>query len=146
MEICIALVIIGIVGAMVLSTAGNQGLGAETAARTLAADLRYARTHAVTYRTTVTVTFDDPNVGYVISGADGNALTHPVTQKPYRVYFDAGHGFAGVASTNDFADDELTFSSTGTPSASGSCELLCGSNRRTVKVRETTGNVYVTNP
>ena len=146
MEMCVMLVIIGIVGAMVLAMAGNQGLGPEAAARMLAADLRYAQTHAVTYRQSVKVVFDDANSAYSILDSSDQLLINPVNKKDYRVVLDAGNGFAGLVTVNDFTDSTLTFSATGVPDAGGSVQMAVGSETRTVTVRDVTGNVYITDP
>ncbi len=165
-EVIVVLIIIAIAAAIVVprlgTTKDQEGL---SATRTLANDLRYAQSMALTYRNPVTVTFtpdsEDGSANqntYLLSYASG-PLNHPITKTSYRVQFTENNNtsrvklhsaiFGGESAVDVDDDDEkvtVTFDETGSPDNSGTIELRVGDFRFQVEVAAFTGKLTVTRP
>jgi len=146
-ELVIVLLIIGILAAAgipaIASSSGDFALRA--AARSLAADLRYARDLAITQGSSYGIVFTASGYKVVaVSGAAVDAastpITHPVKHQPWdvslakdRIRLNASFpGASGVC-----------FDSTGAPSPAGSVVLRLSSRALTLSVETATGRVSV---
>ncbi len=102
MELMIVVVIIGILAAVAVPNMGGWMAKRElnSAARNLAADLRWARSEAVNRNADVRIAFSDVNDTYDISAGGSNI-------KPQQVMDDS------IDLTSDFELDDLIFNSRG---------------------------------
>ena len=152
-EIIVVVIILGIAAGIVtpyvVSTSETALL---SAARTLACDLQYAQSVAITSQVKVKVSFNAGADSYTlakIEGTESTTLIHPINKSDYVVDFSTQLGFEGVAlSTAAFGAGpaaEVTFDEMGSPDNGGTVTLTAGGSTYTVNVSEATGTI-VANP
>ncbi|MDD4889854.1 MAG: GspH/FimT family pseudopilin [Phycisphaerae bacterium] len=148
-ELMAVLVILGMAAAIVVPMLGNTGdIDASAAARRMSSDLLYAQNYAITYQTTVRVTFNAQAKQYTLTAVPAVGapvvLTHPVTKRPYVVGFNAIDGLSTVAiSDTTFTNQTVDFDSLGSPTGAGDIVLSSAGVTRTVSVAAVTGKVSV---
>jgi prepilin-type N-terminal cleavage/methylation domain-containing protein len=147
-EVIIAVVILSIVAAVTVpswSTASDTSQ-ALAAVRIVAADLEYAQSVAITYRKSVTVTFDVDDDSYTVKDASG-FLTHPFRKDDFEVAMDDMSGTEeaeiSAAEFGSPATATLVFDETGTPTAGGTVKIQAGNATHTITVSGATGRVTV---
>ena len=152
-EIMVVVVLIAIAAAMVVpQLTGTADMRAQSAARTLMADLEYAQNHAIVTQADVSVQFNAGGNNYSVSNGSGT-LEHPITKKAYVMDFDEASGLTGVSITSVSFDggSEVTFSALGAPACAGGAPLAGGQvdvsadeHTYRVSVAPVTGRVSVT--
>ena len=98
-EIIVVVVILAIIAAIVLPQAtGISDVHAQSAARTVLADLEYAQNYAVVTQTSISVTFSTSGNSYKVHVYNqSDPINHPITKKAYAVDFDTASGFQHVS-------------------------------------------------
>jgi type II secretion system protein H len=152
-EILIVVVIIAIAAAMVIPLASS---GASTqvrsAANTIAADLEYAKSMAISRGQNFSVLFDAATESYSIKDQNGNVISHPV-RKGFDYTIDFRNGrlskvdivSAAFDATSEVEFDYLgsPYDGDGNPLNSGTISLQAGSTTMTVNVEPVTGYISV---
>jgi len=147
-EVLVVVVIMAIVGAMLVPLMAGAGeMEALSAARSIATDIQYAQSVAITMQSPVTVCFYPAADRYTLSNASG-LLKHPITNKDYQVNFRTQSGFEQVdlASANFGGSASVVFDELGSPGAGGSVTVLGGSQTYRIDVTSVTGTVSVVAP
>lgn len=113
----------------------------EAAARRLAADLKYARTHARVKNRAETVSFDPAGDRYSLSTA--SRMGRP--SQPYETAL--GDDFQVDLVSADFTGSAaVTFNAYAVPSAGGAVVVTAGGHQRTIVVAADSGHVAVQTP
>ena len=145
-EMLMVCVILAIAAAVVVPRAlDTSDFQAVSAARTVAADLEYARDLAITSAQPVTVTFNVSGDSYRLTNTSGD-LIHPITKAPtYVVDFAALSGFdqVDVLTASFNGSSAVTFDETGAPDQAGSVTLQAGPYVYRIEVASATGKVTV---
>ncbi len=141
-EVVMVVIILGILGAIAMPRVSNSITlhSVNGAARRIAADLDFARQHAMTASTSQTVQFSGgANAGYLLLG-----IPHPDhSHLAYRVVLaHDGHG-AKVVSADFGGDSEIIFDMYGVPDSGGSVVIRVGDRYRTITVDADTGRASV---
>ncbi len=147
-EVLVVVLIMAIAGAMIVPLmAGTGEMEALSAARTIATDIQYAQSVAITVQSPVTVLFYPDTDRYTLSNASG-LLKHPMTNKDYLVDFRARDGFdqLDLASASFGGDASVVFDELGSPSAGGSVTVLGGAQTYRIDLTSVTGTVSVVTP
>jgi len=151
-ELVIVVLIISIIAVVGMPAVGDSfnRMRLRGAAKTLVADLNYARNLAITQGRNCGLSFS--STGYAVfvveadqaersSSDDGFAfdiIDHPITHRPWRVDLSA----RSVTVSPDFGNDgRMTFDSSGAPDPAGSVTLRSGGGSITVAVEAGTGRV-----
>lgn len=144
-ELVLVLAIIGLLSSMAVPRFGESVArqSADGAARRIAADLAYARRHAMAASTSqvfrVTKT---ANPIYELVG-----LRHPDhPSKSYVVYFDADCHGATLDSYDFGGDSDLIFDMYGVPDSAATIVILIGSQQRMITVDAQTGAATISEP
>jgi Tfp pilus assembly protein FimT len=146
-------VILVIAAAMVIPLASS---GASTqvrsAANTIAADLEYAKSMAISRGQNYSVLFDPATESYSIKDQNGNVIPHPV-KKGFDYTIDFRNGrlskvdiiSAAFDATSEVEFDYLgsPYDGDGNPLNSGAISLQAGSTTMTVNVEPVTGYISV---
>jgi prepilin-type N-terminal cleavage/methylation domain-containing protein len=141
-EVLVVLAIIGFLAGIAVPRVSNSidSHGVDRAARRVAADLEFARQHAMSTSSTQTVRFlkgDDP--GYWLVG-----LSHPDhSQLEYIVSFASDCHGAELDSVDFSGDLQFTFDMYGVPNTGGSVIIHVGRHYRTISVEAEIGRVSV---
>lgn len=143
-ELLLVVMVLGVVAGVAAPKyrAAMDGIALETAAKRLAADLRYARQEAMRRAVEIGLDFDAAAETYrstTIGGATLPDLDHP--SQTLAVDLWDYNGRVALASTS-FASDRVTFDFRGDPSGAGSVELTNGSDTALVSVT-LAGEVYL---
>jgi prepilin-type N-terminal cleavage/methylation domain-containing protein len=147
-EVLVVVVIMAIAGAMIVPMMTGAGeMQALSAARTIATDIQYAQSYAITNQSPVTVQFYPDTDRYTLSNASG-LLKHPMTNKDYLVDFHTGDDFdrLDLALPSFDGGTSVVFDELGSPSAGGSVTVLGGSQTYRIDVTSVTGTVSVVTP
>lgn len=147
-EVLVVVVIMAIAGALVVPMMTGTGeMEALSAARTIATDIQYAQSVAITLQSPVTVHFYPDTDRYTLSNASG-LLKHPMTNKDFLVDFRARDDFdqLDLASASFDGVTSVVFDELGSPSAGGSVTVLGGSQTYRIDVTSVTGTVNVVTP
>jgi len=146
-EIIVVLVILAICAAVAVPYLGSTSdLTVLSAARTVAADLQYAQSEAITTQNPVTVTFNTAAESYRLTNASGDII-HPITREPqYVVDFGSRRGFTGldVVSAVFGGPATVTFDALGAPDNPGAVTLRAGPHVYRIDVSAITGKIAVT--
>jgi len=154
-EILIVMVIIAIAAAMVIPLASSgASMQIRSAANTIAADLEYAKSMAISRGQNFSVAFDNTTESYSIKNQDGNVISHPV-KKGFDYIIDFRNGRLSKVDIVDAAFDgtgEIKFDYLGSPYNgsnnplnSGVISLQAGSATATVNVEPVTGFISIGN-
>lgn len=147
-ELLVVVVIMAIAGAILVPMmSGTVEMQAVSAARTIATDIQYAQSVAITMQSPVTVQFYPAADRYTLSNASG-LLKHPMTNKDYLVDFHTRDDFdcLDLASASFGGGTSVVFDELGSPGAGGSVTVLGGSQTYRVDVTSVTGTVSVVTP
>jgi prepilin-type N-terminal cleavage/methylation domain-containing protein len=146
-EVIMVTVVIATIAAVVIPQAlEGSDVQSVSAARTMAADLEYARDLAISLATPITVTFDTAHDSYRLTNASRDII-HPITKAPaYVVSFPATPGLsrADIVSADFSGTATVTFDETGAPDRAGTVTIQLKSHVYRVAVAAATGKVTVT--
>ncbi len=146
-----AILAITAVGVIPLMSLGGQAQ-VYSAADSLAVDLNYARSLAITHGQSFAVRFFPLQETYQIESADGQVFEHPVKKKLYRVVFSDDKRFSQVDMVNANIDMThlIMFDYQGSPyNGNGNClnsgmvTLSADSETRIVAIEPVTGVISV---
>ena len=138
-ELIMVVVILSILSYTAISRMDVQETRVAAAAQQVVADIRYAQELATTTHQIHGITFSAAQNRYWVyrnTDTPDSVVTHPLTQEPFVVVFDAG-SWGGVHIDGDFA---VAFDAIGAPSVSGAVTL---NGRKTISVTANTGRVMV---
>jgi len=146
-EIIVVVVILAIIAAIVLPQAtGISDVHAQSAARTVLADLEYAQNYAVVTQTSISVTFSTSGNSYKVHVYNqSDPINHPITKKAYAVDFDTASGFqnVSVAAASFGGGSVVTFDALGAPNAGGTVDIASGEHTYRITVAPVTGRATV---
>lgn len=139
MELFLVLAILGVISAIAIPRFGGSMVlhRLDAAARRIAADLKLARSRAMTTSTNQIFRID--GAGYTLVGTPDP--DHPAQE--YRVLLaDAGHGVAWIY-IDAGGDSDLVFSMYGAPDSAATLRIRLGDASRTILVAAETGRVEI---
>ncbi len=152
-ELIVVFVLIGLIGGVVLSMAGDSAQSTATAAaRIVMQDLEYAQSEAICRQAPITVAFNPGANSYSLSGDDG-ILTHPLTKQDFIVNLGTASGGSGASLTAaDFGGStSVTFTSTGEPvlpgtetpiSSDSNIVVSCRGASSVIRISPIIGKIY----
>jgi len=146
-EIIIVVVIIAIAammaGPMMTSAASMQ---IRSAANTIAADLEYAKSMAISRGENFSVVFDKAGDNYRIENQDGNVISHPVKKGfDYIIDFrkDSRLDKVDITAVDFNSTGKVTFDYLGSPDNGGYITLQAGGTTVNITVEPVTGFISI---
>lgn len=146
-EMIIVVVILAIAAAMAIPMFSSAGsMKAASAADTIAADLEYAKSMAISRGRSYSVVFDTATESYRVEDQDGVVIAHPVKKGfNYVVDFRKESSLSGVdmTSANFGGTGSVTFDFLGSPDNGGTVGLSSGGFSVSVIVEPVTGFISI---